>query len=745
MRSATKPAVNLSACCTLGLLTLSQAAWAEPDAATSERVIHRLDRLNVVGSAVRAEEASGSAHYLSKEDLDKFDYRDIQRVLRQVPGVYLVDEEGFGLRPNIGIRGSGTDRSARVTLMEDGVLIAPAPYAAPAAYYFPTASRMQAIEVRKGSAAVKSGPRTTGGAVNLISTSIPQQTSGRLKASIGEDSTLLTHATYGGSGEHVGGLIEVVRQKTGGFKQLDTGDNTGYELDDYRAKLRFNSDANARYYQELEFKIGRTEQDSDETYLGLTDADFARTPNRRYAASTLDNLTTEHDQYEVRHRIEFSDAIDLTTVAYRNEFSRSWYKLNDVRNSANTGWLSLSNVLANPDQNATQIRWFTGANSLPGALRIRDNNRSYYAEGIQSVLGWTLEGAAAHDIELSVRWHRDEEDRFQHDDRFTMVNGNLALFSAGAPGSQDNRIGKAKAVSAYLQDEIRFGRWIVTPGLRYEQVDLRQVRFATTPGSQRADGPISDTRSDVNVLIPGLGATYLVNDDLTVFASAHRGYNPPSPGSPAKAEKSVNGEVGLRYGTGALTAELVGFLNDYNNLVGTCTESSGGDCTIGDQFDGGEARVQGIEATLGYTFGSDSLSVPVSLAYTFTDAEFRNSFSSSFEEWGDVTRGDELPYLPEHQINGRIGLVHANWTLDLGVNYLDAMRIVADQGRAATGERTEDAWVFDLSGSYPLSKQVTLTARVENLFDNSYIVARRPAGARPGLPRTAFVGVEVDF
>ena len=94
-----------------------------------------------------------------------FELDNIETVLQQVPWISTRNEDGFGLRPNIGIRGANSDRSAKITLMEDGIPLAPAPYAAPAAYYFPMSTRVVGVEVFKGPAATRFGPHTIGGAL----------------------------------------------------------------------------------------------------------------------------------------------------------------------------------------------------------------------------------------------------------------------------------------------------------------------------------------------------------------------------------------------------------------------------------------------------------------------------------------------------------------------------------------------------------------------------------------------------
>jgi Fe(3+) dicitrate transport protein len=714
---------------------LAQTTVALPDVAGFER-------MTVVGSASAERLAAGAANFIAPEELELFRHTDVHRVLRQVPGLYLVEEDGYGLRPNIGIRGSGIDRNSRITVMEDGVLIAPAPYAAPAAYYFPTMQRMHAVEVRKGSAAVRSGPRTTGGAINLVSTPIPDTSfSARGTLTAGENATRLGQFGAGGRSGNWGWLVEGLHQQTDGFKHIDGGGDSGYELDDYLAKLSYTTGSGAAFYQEVELKLGTTKQTGDETYMGLTLEDFETDPYRRYAASRIDNIVADHDQAELRHYIAFNDRLDLTTAVYRNDFARNWYKVGSV------GGRSLAAVLEDPSTYAAEYGWLTGATSPDDAISIRNNNRAYFARGAQTILGFTpsTDGAVSHDVEIGLRYHEDEEDRLQDDDRYRMDGGALLLTTDGAPGTQDNRVGRAEALSVYVHDEIRVGDWILTPGIRYERIDLEQRRWAGSD-PRRVGAATAVSRTEVDEVISGIGAVYQIDERWTLLGGVHKGFNSPGPGSDAGSEESINYEAGVRFAAGAASADVVAFYNDYDNLVGTCTASTGGDCDIGDQFAGGEVRMHGLELSSRYEVAlAHGLRVPFQLTYTYTNAEFGTSFASGFGEWGNVERGDELPYLPEHQAQLLTGLAAERWTVSLSAAYIGKMRVEAGQGATSSMDATDSYWVLDLAGDIGVTDNLRVFGRVENLLDDIYVAAWRPAGARPGRPRTALIGVSASF
>lgn len=703
----------------------------------------KLERITVSGGADSVEKVAGSAQFLDQKDLEENQgaYGDINRILRQVPGVNITEEEGFGLRPNIGFRGTSTERSSKITLMEDGVLIAPAPYSAPSAYYFPTTGRMESIEVIKGSGQIKYGPYTTGGSLNLFSTSIPDQMRFMADLKTGSNDTRIGHVHLGDSYSNAGWLLETYQAESDGFKELDGGGDTGFELEDYLGKFRLNTDRSAENYQELELKLQTSSQDANETYLGLTDGDFDQNPFRRYRGSQLDYLNVDHDQVALTHYGEFGDNFDLTTTGYYNETRRNWFKLENV------GGQSTANILSNPDEFAEELSWIQGADSTEGTFALRNNNRSYKSRGVQSVLGYALKtGELEHQFEFGARYHEDYEDRFQRDDIYSMLNGSLVLDSLGAPGSNANRKGEAEAWAFFLQDELSFGDWILTPGLRYETIDYTRRDWGKEdPGRSGANLAVSET--SVDALIPGLGAYYQANEEVALFAGVHKGFSPPGPSSSGEVdeEKSINYEAGMNYNTGSFGSELVLFYNDYDNLLGADTLSSGGAGT-GDLFNGGAATTQGVEASFGYDFASlleTAFALPFRATYTYTDAQFDSSFDS--ELFGSVTDGDSIPYIPENQFALNLAAEWDLLRLSLGGHYVDAMNTVAGASGLRSSDKTDSYFVTDASIEYKIQESLKLYLMGNNLFDEEYVVARRPAGARPGLPQTFMAGVRVNL
>jgi Fe(3+) dicitrate transport protein len=256
--------------------------YAASDDAASENV--EIEVIEIIGSQEEALEIAGSASVITSEDLKVYEYTDIHKILSTVPGVNFRPEEGYGLRPNISIRGTYADRSGKVTLMEDGILIAPAPYASSTAYYFPTTPRLAGVEVLKGPAAITHGPYTVGGAINLLSTPIPEETGGLFNQEFGDDQTGRTHFHYGVVQDNVAFLIESHLWETDGFDSImHSNENTGFDKDDVLVKLRLNSDPDSNgIYHELNLKYQDSDESSDQSYVGLADADFRRDPHKRY-------------------------------------------------------------------------------------------------------------------------------------------------------------------------------------------------------------------------------------------------------------------------------------------------------------------------------------------------------------------------------------------------------------------------------------------------------------------------------
>ncbi len=695
--------------------------------------------MTIFGRREQTARISGSAHVVGAAELETFEYDDIHQVLAQVPGVYVRGEDGHGLRPNIGLRGASSDRSAKLTLMEDGVLIAPAPYSAPAAYYFPLVTRITRVEVFKGPASIQHGPNTIGGAMNLTTRAIPLAPGGEIDLSAGRFDTYKTHGWFGGSHGEFGVLGEAVRLSSSGFKDLDGGGDTGFEKREAMLKLAWAPETDDAW-QRLQLELSYADETSNETYLGLTDADFDATPYRRYAGSRLDRMRWTRTALQLDYDLALDD-IELTLTAYRHDFHRSWYKLNRFRGA------ELRDVLANPDdgQLAVFLAVLRGELDSEGrgqTLLVGDNDRTFVSQGVQTRARWTWEGDwLRSQLEAGVRLHTDSIERDHTEDGYLMRSGRLLTDGQETVQTRANR-GSAEALAAHVLDELRIGDDLyLTPGGRLE---LIRNRLADLTDTEADDGE----REDV-VLLGGVGAYYQALPWLGVLAGVHQGFSPVAPGQPetVEPERSVNYEAGLRLAAGPLTGEAIAFWNDYSNLTADCTISSGCDPDeLGRQFSAGAVDVRGVEALLGYRGALGAgLTLDADVSYTLTDSTFAESFVSANPQFGDVTAGDALPYVPQHQGNLRLGISAERFGIDTEVGVVGEMRDVAGAGEIAAAERIAGHATWSLAAWFAPSDANRIYITASNLLDSRHPVSRRPYGLRPGAPMQIDVGYKHRF
>lgn len=719
----------------------------------------QMEQVTILGKAIDARDVAGGASVVTAEDLEAFGVTDVERAIRRVPGVSLQVEDGFGLRPNISIRGTATERSSRVTLLEDGVLIAPAPYSAPSAYYFPTFGRIASVEVLKGPSSITQGPYTVGGAINLLATPIPDATGGHLLGEFGSHDTWRVHGWYGGASDQAGFLVETHQWQSDGFQSVDRSNtDTGLDKEDYRARLRWQSDATSDTQHRLDLTLQTSQETSMQSYLGLTDSDFAQAPLRRYGASVNDRMDNEHDQVTASWTMELNTGFTSQVTAYRNTFERAWYKTEGVdfdgsdnaQDFQRTSWSNVidavnrGNALGGltPEQLQALL---DGADTAEGAIQLRNNARSYESRGIQLTLAWAMEtGRAQHEFKAGLRLHEDEEDRLQRNDSYQQWGGQLLLSDRGLQGNAGNRIQDADALALYLHDRISWDAWTLAPGLRYESIDLGRVDYDTgsdDPASRDPDNLKSTRSNSVDVWIPGLGLLYDFNDQLRLVGGIHKGFSTPGNKPGVDPEESINYELGLRFESNGLSLDAMAFFNDYDNLVGVCTNSSGSDCEPGDSFNGSGVHIPGLELRLvqEWTMGP-GWSVPLQLTYTWMDAKFQSDFDSDF--FGVVRKGDPVPYIPEHQAWLSLGLVRDAFAAYLSANHVDG---VCTQASCDAFEQTDSATLFDLALHYRINAQWELFGVVENLADDAHIVAREPYGARSNKPRSVNVGVRLGF
>ena len=678
--------------------------------AFAEAIDLTIPRVDVIGTQDELAKSSSSATIINQEELETSRVMTTNEALRKVPGLVLRDEEGFAMRPNIGIRGLNPTRSTKILLLEDGIPLTYAPYGANESYYHPTIDRFSSIEVLKGANQVKFGPQTMGGVINYITPNAPQKFGGHMDITVGNRDYLNTKINVGGNGM----LFDYTHKQGDGAR-----DNTNSNIEDVNFKV--TKEINADHA--ITLRANYFDEDSQVSYSGLTQAEYNNFGGD-YNPFNHDSFQTTRYATSLTHDWQINTNALLTTNFYYSYFDRDWW-----RQQSTTATGSVAAGVGCAAFAAARIAGtaVSGDNCQGNQGRLR----TYNTYGVEPRLTVTH---AWGELELGAKAHFEDQERRQK-------NGTSAAARDG--GLIENNERQTDAYSGFISNKFVIGDFSVTPIMRYESIKNERTN--------RLTGANGD--ANLHEWIPGVAAAYTPHTDLTVFAGVHEGFAPPRTEDlitntggavDVDAEKSTNYELGFRARpTKNFNLEATGFYNDFSNLIAVGSVASNVNLSQG------KATFAGLELAGNVDFDNGFYS---RLAYTWLpvaeqDDPFRQVVGGAII--AGSKSGNRQPYAPKNTLTAAFGYKMGDWNTQLeavhvGKQFAD---FAETKTFSADGTRGEIAsyTIFNAALNYqyqPLNTTFFVTGK--NLFDKEYITDRT-RGILIGMPRLIQFGARYNF
>lgn len=671
----------------------------------------------LVGSAEMRRRVAGSFDVLDSDTLRASHVFTTNEALRKIPGVTARDEEGLGLRPNIGIRGLNPTRSTKVLLLEDGLPVSYAPYGDNASYYHPPIERFERIEVLKGSSQIAHGPVTLGGVINYITPDAPVRRSASVDLMGGNRSYAHAGATFGNTWGRTGLFTHVQRKSSDGAREHLHSDLTDIMVKGSRTfGLTQHLTLKGNYYGE----------ESQVTYSGLRQDEFVANPRQNPFAN--DAFDGRRGGVSTSYRALVASRVALTVSAYTAAFSRDWW-----RQSSNSG--QRPNDSGNPLCGGMANLNTTCGNE--GRLRDYRQTGAELRARVDGSLG------VRHETDFGARAHTERQDRLQKNGATPTSRDGIVV--------EDN-LRTTDAVAAFVQQRWLLGPWTLSPGVRVERVKYgRTNRLLDVSGD-----------TDLTELVPGVGLAYSADTDTLLFAGMHRGFAPPraediisnTTGGIVELdpERSWNLEVGGRTRVGAAQFDATFFSLDYENQIVPASVAGGVGAVL---TNGGQTLQQGIEAGMTADWRGvrgSAHDIYTRVAWTWVPvARFTGNRSSSVGGFASVNvSGNRLPYAPETLASVSVGYRHSRG-LDLqveaqhvGDQFGDDLNTVAGTPDGQRGLLPAYTY-WNASATWQLPRTPgAIFVSLKNISDRVFIVDRA-RGILPGHPRLLQIGTSWRF
>lgn len=722
----------VSGLCLYPIITSSQSSDSNssaPNPSDSIVINHYFPQIEVVGRRPELlARIPGSATVVDLEHLQMMSPLNGNEVFKQMSGVNVVDEEGAGLRLNIGVRGLDPDRSRTVLIMEDGVPVSLAPYGEPEMYYTPSMDRMVGVEVIKGSGSILFGPQTIGGVINYITADPPIDSFTTVRTSGGFGGYYNANFTYGSSFGNNNGLILGLWRK-----KADKLGTTSFSITDLTSKIKLNLSPKTS----LGLKFSVYDEVSNSTYIGITQSMFNQ-GNHFNIIAPNDELQIRRLNVSATHNYFVNSETLLKTTAFFYTTKRDWRRQNFSRT---------------PTSNPTHI---VGDTQIPGGAIYFQNstgnrNRQFEVFGVEPRLTHSLNlFGFLHEIETGYRFLYEKTDEQRIDGKTaTALSGDL----------KEDEIRSGIANSFFIQDRIFItNKLTTTVGARIELFSYDRNIFRLN----NKDTSIVNNNS-ITAFIPGIGFNYLLSETNIIFAGIHKGFAPPrvkdaiTNGGLAlnlDAETSMNYEVGFRLQpTSVVAFDFTVFYMPFENQIIPVSESSGGTGT--GLVNGGKTLHYGFESNILVNVGQFILPtnylLQVGNQMTYSIAKFANDRYKTVNGSAINITGNKLPYAPEWTLNTNLNL-----TIPLGLQFQVNHSFVSEQFSdelntvypIPNGEAglIPSYSIWNSTAKYTFKEMnLSVFVSIKNILDERYIASRRPQGIKVGIPQTVTFGVDIKL
>ncbi|KVZ81842.1 TonB-dependent hemoglobin/transferrin/lactoferrin family receptor [Burkholderia ubonensis] len=716
----------------LAASTRGDAALLDPVTVTATR------------TATAASRTAASVSVITDEDLEEQQAANIKDALRYEPGVTV---RRTAYRPGNAALGGGRDGDSsinirglegnRVLLMEDGIRL-------PSAFSFgpleagrgdyADLDTLKRIEILRGPASALYGSDGLTGAVNFI-TKDPQD----LLSIYRKPYYFSFRPSYDSTDRSLGATVSAAAGNDRVQGMIIADGRRGHEIDtrggnNTASTLRTTSNPQDVYSESLLGKLVLKPTSRDTIKLA------AETVQRRTGTNVLSAINppttlglTTSDRLE---RNRFSIDYDFHDDAFRwfqNAHAQFYYQ----------------------EATQDQLAFETRGGSLRSRSRANHYEERTFGGSAFAESGFST-GPFAHKLLYGVDGSLSRVKNYRDG---TVPGVGEAFPNKAFPDTDYTLLG------AFVQDQIGYGRLLVTPGLRFDAYRL----------SPSANDPLFTGKAvstSARELSPRVAVLYEITPALIPYAQYAHGFRTPTPdqvnssfsnpvfgytsiGNPnLKPETSDTFEAGLRgkagTGYGVVRYSAAAFTGRYRNFISRTTIAGSGrpnDPFVFQYVNFADARIHGLEGRAEWIM-PNGITLKTALAFTKGSTQNNGAASQPLDTINPFSAVFGVRYEP-----GERWFVQTDLLFQAAKRDKDIAANVCSQTNKPCFA-PPSSFVVDVRGGYRFNKHVSATIGIRNLFDRKYwnwsdvrgITADSQvldAYTAPG--RTVAVGMKVDF